>query len=316
MKNQVIKNVTVKLSNKMGRTGLVLKKHSPEIALYGGIAGCIGTVILACKATTKADLVISEHKERLDRIQEAVEIVNSDEMDDLSVTYDQKDIGRDKFICYCKTARDFLKLYAPSIALGTVSIGLILWSHGVMKKRYLGVVAAYNALDNAFKTYRNRVIAEGGESLDRHYMFGTERSEEIREIVDENGKKKKEKETVETVGENSEQSDYTRLWAPGETTAYMANHNNSLMFLRAAEENANAILNTRGHIFLNEVLDFLGYQHTDVGAVTGWVKGNKDSCVDIGIWDYSNSLVKAFVDGRTNILPLSFNVDGVILDLI
>lgn len=316
MKNQLIKNITTKLTTKMGRTGLVLQKHSPEIALYGGIAGCIGTVVLACAATTKADAILEAHQERLDAIQKAVEIVNSGEMDDLSVTYDQKDIGRDKFIAYCKTGRDFFRLYAPAIALGVVSITAILWSHGMMKKRYLGAVAAYNAVSEAFKTYRDRVRAEGGEELDRHYMFGTEKSEEIREIVDENGKKHKEKETVSTIPEGTKQSDYVRMWAPGETTSYMANHNNSLMFLRAAEENANSILNTRGHIFLNEVLDFLGYPHTDVGAVTGWVKGNKDSYVDIGINHYDIPEVKAFVDGRTNVLPLEFNVDGVILEMI
>lgn len=313
-KNKLVQKLMTKISCKFGRTGLVLKKYRPEIALAGGIIGIGGTIVLACSETLKADQVIDRHHERLDRIQESVEIIQNGEVED--ITYDAKDVGRDKFISYCMTARDFAKLYAPAVVLGTLSIGLILWSHGLMRKRYLGVVAAYNGLSEAFKMYRDRVRSEEGEDADRHYMFGTERHEEIREIVDENGKKKKEKEIVETIPENADHSEFTRLWAPGETSAYMENTNNSLMFLRAQCKIANNILQTRGHITLNEVLDGLGFKQTPVGAVTGWVKGNKDDYVDFGIYDDTNPAVRSFIDGKSNVVPLEFNVDGVILDLI
>ena len=34
------------------------KQHSPEILIVGGIIGGIGTVVLACRATLKADEVV------------------------------------------------------------------------------------------------------------------------------------------------------------------------------------------------------------------------------------------------------------------
>lgn len=314
MRKNLLANVTNKLSVKMGRTGLILKKNAPEIALVGGITGIIGTVVLACYETTKAGEIIDRHQERLDRIQEAVNIVNEDENNDLSIEYTSKDIGRDKFICYSKTTIEFVKLYGPSIITGTLSIGMILWSHGLLKKRYLGAVAAYNAVSEAFNAYRDRVRKEEGDEADRHYMYGTERLEQVNEIIDENGKKKKEKETIDTIPENTKQSEFVRIWDRS-SKAYNTNPNISRMFLTAQEEIANNILNTKNHIFLNEVLDMLGYEHTPIGAVTGWVKGNKDSYVSFGL-NPNIPEVQRFIDGRTNTIPLEFNVDGVILSLI
>lgn len=314
MKNQLIQKFTNKVSLKMGRTGLKIRKYGPEIALATGVAGVIGTVVLACKETLKADEVLDRHNDRLNRLQKAVEIVESGEDEE----YDERDVKRDKFVIYCKFGGELLRLYAPAIILGTTSIGLILWSHGIMKGRYLGAVAAYNAVNEAFNTYRERVRNEAGAETDRHYMFGTERDEVTGSVIDENGKRKKKDDYVEVIPNNIKKSEYTRVWGPGETRAFMQNNDNCRAFLIGQQEIANCILNTKGHLFFNEVLDMLGYPQTDIGAITGWVKGanGKDGYVDFGVLDLHRPDIQEWIDNKTKTITLDFNVDGPILGLI
>ena len=90
----------------------------------------------------------------------------------------------------------------------------------------------------------------------------------------------------------------------------------SLMFLRGQQQIANDIFHTRGHLFLNEVYDMLGYEHDPAGAVVGWVKGEGDDFVDFGLDDKTNKDVRRFVNGKENIILLDFNVSGVIWDKI
>ena len=79
---------------------------------------------------------------------------------------------------------------------------------------------------------------------------------------------------------------------------------------------ANDIFHAKGHLFLNEVYDMLGYEDTPVGAVVGWVKGKGDDYIDFGLNDKTNKDVRRFVNGKDNIILLDFNVSGVIWDQI
>ena len=87
-------------------------------------------------------------------------------------------------------------------------------------------------------------------------------------------------------------------------------------FLDAQQRYANNLLEARGHIFLNEVYDMLGFQRTREGAVVGWIKnGDGDGYVDFGIYD-GNERSRAFVNGHETSILLDFNVDGTIWDKI
>ena len=78
----------------------------------------------------------------------------------------------------------------------------------------------------------------------------------------------------------------------------------------------NDILHTRGHVFLNEVYDALGFPHTPQGAVLGWIDGEGDNCIDFGLYDQNKENVRRFVNGVDNVIMLEFNHDGVIWDRI
>lgn len=91
----------------------------------------------------------------------------------------------------------------------------------------------------------------------------------------------------------------------------------NLAFLEAQQKYANNMLQTRGHIFLNEIYDLLGIPRTKAGAVMGWVD-DKDhpgdiNYVDFGLYSERN---RDFINGFENTVLLDFNVNGNILDLI
>lgn len=79
-------------------------------------------------------------------------------------------------------------------------------------------------------------------------------------------------------------------------------------FLSNIEEMVNRKLECYGHIFLNEVYDMLGYKHTPLGAIMGWVyeKGKK----------ISFGLTEKYLINPTVNVPLHFNIDGVIVNKI
>ena len=128
-------------------------KHSPEILLGVGIAGIIGTVVLACIETKKAKEVIEEAHEELDKV-------------DLHVCPKKVDYIR----VYAKTGVKIARVYAPSVLLGSFSIGCLVGSHHILNKRYLGTAAAYTLLDDSFTKYRDKVKGIIGEEVEKTYF--------------------------------------------------------------------------------------------------------------------------------------------------
>lgn len=303
------------LSRKLGRAGLIAKEKSPEILLGVGIVGFIGTVVVACKATPRAEEVLEYHRARIAEIHEAKEVVEKEPEKELE--YDEGLYRQDIGVRYLKTGVSLVKLYAPAIALGALSLTCIMASRNIMRKRYAGVVAAYNALDKVIKEYRKRVREEYGEGLDRHFRYGTT-YDTITEIsTDENGKKiKKKVDTENTDTSMTNPDDTTCRWFDSSNPNWDRNPNFSMMFLRGQQNYLNDLLHTRGHVFLNEVYDALGFPHTPQGAVLGWIEGEGDDCIDFGLYDPKKDDVRRFVNGVENVILLEFNHDGVILDKI
>lgn len=308
---QWLSNIGTSISNMTGRTALKVQKNEPEILLGFGIVGFVGTVVLACKETMRADEIIQEHKSRMDRIHEAEEI----DLEDDAAEYPAEIARKEKAVAYIKTGGSFVKLYAPSVALGGASLACILYSNKILKSRYLAAVSAFNAISAAYETYRGRIRAELGEDFDRHILTGSTYTEVDKEIVDEKGKKKKVKEQVEVIDPNAVNSEYCR-WFDETNRNWDQNTEFSLMFLRAQQQIFTDQLRAKGHVFLNDVLEALGYEHSQVGSLVGWIKGMGDDFVDFGLYDPKNDSAKAFINGINGAVLLNFNVDGVIWDKI
>ena len=313
MKNNWLSKVSTSAARFAGKAEFTIKKNSPEILLGAGIVGFVGTIGLACRATCRADEVLEFHRRKIKDIEDAKEIADADPEGEMS--YDVEIYRQDKAIRYLKTTGNLAKLYAPTVAVGALSLACILTSRNIMQKRYLGVVAAYNGLSAAFEEYRKRVRDEYGEGLDKHFRYGT--TYEELPVYDENGKKTKEKEQVEKTetGMVIPNDDSCRFFDSSNPN-WDKNPTFSMMWLRGQQNILNDILHTRGHVFLNEVYDALGFPHTPQGAVLGWIDGEGDNCIDFGLYDQNKENVRRFVNGVDNVIMLEFNHDGVIWDRI
>ena len=91
------------------------------------------------------------------------------------------------------------------------------------------------------------------------------------------------------------------------------------MFLRDQQRYMNDLLKTRGHVYLNEVYDALGFPRTKEGQIIGWLYDENDptlhNYIDFGIYDHMNANSEDFVNGYTRDILLDFNPDGNILSL-
>jgi len=309
-------NVSKGLVKVAGRSTLVLKKYSPEILLVVGVAGIVGSTVMACKATLKVDEVLDEHAAKTDKLSECWSKV---ENEDISLDeYSEKDHQKDLTVVYVQTAVNFVKLYGPAVTLGLASITCIVCSHGIMKKRNVALVAAYKAVEEGFAAYRKRVVEDYGEEKDYMYKNGL-RAEQVTEAAytDEDGTKHKaEKKTVLVKDGLNEPSMYAKFFDES-CQQWTTDPQYNFMFLHAQERYFNNILQARGHVFLNEIYDALGLQRTKAGAAVGWVLGHGDSRIDFGIFDnLGNAKKRDFVNGNERSILLDFNVDGIIWNLI
>lgn len=278
-----------------------LKKHSPEILVVAGIAGTVVSAVLACKATTKVAEILDETKGTLDTIHEGMETgaINGQE-------YTTEDGKKDTVVVYAQTGMKLAKLYGPAIILGTLSITSILASNNILRKRNVALGAAYAAIDKSFKEYRGRVIERFGDQVDTELKYGikAKKFEEI-EVDPETGKEKKVKKTV-MVADPNLQSDYA-VYFDSKSRNYETNPDYNRMFLKAQQAFANDKLQTRGHLFLNEVLDDLDLPRTPAGQIVGWTKNGPDGYVNFRIVEVERETE----DGRHEpALLLDFNVEG------
>ncbi len=296
-KTEIMKSVNGVAS----KTVMKLKKHSPEILVVAGIAGTVVSAVLACKATTKVAEILDETKGTLDTIHEGMETgaINGQE-------YTTEDGKKDTVVVYAQTGMKLAKLYAPAIILGTLSITSILASNNILRKRNVALGAAYAAIDKSFKEYRGRVIERFGEQVDTELKYGikAKKFEEI-EVDPETGKEKKVKKTV-MVADPNLQSDYA-VYFDSKSRNYETNPDYNRMFLKAQQAFANDKLQTRGHLFLNEVLDDLDLPRTPAGQIVGWTKDGPDGYVNFRIVEVEREIE----DGRHEpALLLDFNVEG------
>ena len=277
----------------VGRAGLVLSKHAPTILTAAGTAGFIGTTVLASKATLKVEETISEEAALLVKVHEAHE----------AGKLTDKDATHDKVVLYSRMTTKLVKLYAPALILGTASIVSLATGHGIMLKRNASLAAAYAAVDQAFKTYKKKIESKFGKEAVLDALVSTPEEDLTKDEM-----------TLEAVTAIDGVSPYGVIFDSSNHN-WSADEDLSMLHLKCQQQYANDILQTRGHIFLNEVYKMLGFPHTPAGAVTGWVKNNGDNFIDFNIFD--GMFEGEDENGRTvTKWALDFNVDGVMYDKI
>jgi len=297
--------------------GLKTKKHSPEILLVTGIIGIVGGTIMACKASTKVEDTIKENRKDIETLKLGYEDYKKDYLGKVDEeTHDLfiRDYRRDLFNSYLHSGLNLVKLYGPAVVMEVGGIICILCSYNIINKRNIALIAAYEAVQGSFNKYRDRVIKEFGEDIDKKFRYGMDEQILDKIVVDKDGNSKVEKEEVTTI---DMPSDYARFFDET-STEWTKTPEYNLNYLIHQQQWANDMLHARGYLFLNEVYDVLGIPRSQVGQLVGWIDGpeGKDRFVDFHIWDLNNDEKRAFVNGYERSILLDFNVDGVIYDKI
>ena len=306
------KNAIVeKTSRTLCKAGLKLKKHSPEILVVGGVVGLVASGVMACKATTKLSAILDDSKEQIelfDKVAANPEMVNEE--------YTVEDAEKDKKIVKVQTAVKVVKLYAPAVAIGVVSIGAIFASNNIMRKRNVALGAAYATVDRAFKDYRNRVVDRFGEELDKELRYNLKTKEVKETVEDENGKKKTVKRNIKYM-DSPMPSEFAVIYDDG-CAGWTKDPEDNKFFLIQQQRYANERLKRRGYLSLNEVYELLGFPSTKAGQVVGWLYDCKDpnykgdNFVDFGLYNVDCEPNRDFVNGYERNIILDFNVAPII----
>lgn len=297
-----LKAISNFVTSKAGRQILQAQKHSPTIMFAAGVVGVVTTVVLSSRATLKLEGALDEAQSMLYKAEKLHESGHED--------YSDNDYRSDVALIYVRAATKIVKLYGPSFIVGALSIASLTGSHVVLTRRNAGLVAAYAALEKGFNDYRQRVLEEVGPEKELEFRHGVQEREVLVETNDE-GPQVKTMKTAKTP------SIYARFFDETATNWKREPMYNQV-FLRAQQNYFNDLLQSRGHVFLNEVYDALGLERSRAGAVVGWVvsKDQGDNFVDFGIFDGDRQAVRDFVNGNEGSILLDFNVDGVIYDQI
>lgn len=249
-----------------------LHQYRPKIEIYGGVAMIVGSAAYACYKTTKLKDTNDKALKRVEDVHkkyECMEIVDEKQMKGEIVKARMHQVG------------DIAALYAlPAIGIAT-GTALIIDGVHVYDDRLTKSAIAYTNLLAAWNEYRSRVKKEVGE----------EKEEEIYHKKNKDDEDSKE----DRSDRNITDSPYTRLWDEGCTDCWDPNPEVGRNFLKMQQASANNLIQSRmrslgyGWLYLNEVLEMLGYPLTDEGQDVGWFidpegkLGNTEGVVDFGI---------------------------------
>lgn len=320
-KDEIMATVTRTAS----KYGYKLKKASPTIMIVGAAIGGVTATVLACKATIKAQDILTEHNAHVESIHTAKKQIEDGTIQlSEGETYTEKDYKNDITTTYAQTGLKLAKVYAPAVVLGAASLGCMFGSHHIMSKRNASLTAAYIALDQAFNEYKTRVGDRFGSRVQEELEHNIKAVEIESKNTNEQGVEEAIKEYKDVAMAHT--SPYTCIfdetvdtWQPDN----MLNRN----YLFLMEQAANKRLRIKGHLFLNDVLELIGTHggvtmKTPEGQIVGWIYDPNDPTrqnhVDFGVTSYveGDDALNSFISGGERSVMLRFNCDGPIIDKI
>lgn len=298
--------VMTKITNKFGKTGLKIRKYSPQIFMVLGVGGVITGTVLACVATTKVN-------EPIQKVRTASEKYRNDpESNDKELVKSNKN---ELVKAYTLSAVDVCKLYAPAAITGAISISCILTSNKILNDRYVAASTACASAMAGFSEYRARVREKYGDAADKALHYNTSpKTVETTEKDEKTGKEKKSKKKVD-ISDLGEVGPFTKVYDES-CKFWDQNMDYNLNRLKMEEEYATHTLRTRGYMSINDVYERIGFDPVPEGQIYGWVYERPGDYISFGIDEISRETQQDFADGCVKSLVLNFNVQGNILDRI
>lgn len=275
---------------------LVLKEKAPDILFWTGLTTMVGGTVFAATQTRKLDAILEDAYNEFDSIH------NGD--------LDEEAESKELFKAYVKYGLKIAKLYSPAAACTAAGAMCLFASHKEMKNRNASLVAAYSALDSAYRGYRQKVAEKIGAEEEKKIALEEPKKEFE---IDDNG------EVISTkyMDDKSQYSPYARLFVDYTTNEYKSGML-GVKFLKGQEEYANFLLKSRGYLFLHEVYELLGFELSEASSFVGWRYDENNpnpNFVSFGI-DLTDNRVQAFMNGDEEALWLDFNCYEFMKDMV
>lgn len=212
-----------------------VKEHSPEVMVGMGLTGMIGSGVMAVKATPKAMQLLDEKREEVCSNNLTVK-------EKIEATW---------------------KCYMPSIILGSVSAGCIIYGTSMNMKKNAALATLYTISDTTLREYKNVTKELVDEEVHRN----------IEETVQSRVAKKRMEEKPEVVLIENE-NDYMLYSGDGDTLVFDSlsgrYFKSSMNAIDRAVNKINKKLISERYMSLNDFYMELNIPIIDAGSIIGW----------------------------------------------
>ena len=224
------------LTNFVKDTQMLMSKHSPEILTGIGIAGMLTTIVLAVKATPKAEKLIKEH------------------MDERGYSPEVKpsDIPKKEIVMVA------WKPYIPAVVTGTASVACLIGANSVNARRNAAIATAYKLSEAALSEYKDKVVE----------VIGEKKEKVVREKIAED---RLEKNPVNNAQIFMTEKGNTLFLEPISGQYFRSDI--EIVKRTINELNENMLNSPFGYLSVNELFDELGLEQTSTGDDLGWCVG-------------------------------------------
>lgn len=235
----------MKVKESFSKVGKWADKNSPTILLGLGIAGFVGTVVLAVRATPDASRRLEDIEDRLNELNDALDNAVSDE--------EKKSVKKEKVGTYISCAKDLAILYGPAAVLAGSSAVCLIKSHNIEHSRLTAVAQAYQISEVVHKEYKNKVLEMLGEKKEKDIHDAI-----VKERVKDNPPDTESEiynSTIDTLCYDSMSGRYFR---------------SNKTKLEQCVNHLNRRLLNEMYISLNEFYDEINLEHIRLGDDLGW----------------------------------------------
>lgn len=143
-------------------------KNAPVLCLGAGLVTIAGGVVLACRATRKADMIIDEAHNFISDAESKIGMPCSD-----GTTYSEEDYAEDVKNEKIKRNVKVAKAYILAVCVIAAGMGLVCFGHGILAHRYATTVTALNGFLASTTAYRERVREEVGAEKESELYYGS-----------------------------------------------------------------------------------------------------------------------------------------------
>lgn len=279
----------------MKNVELKLKEAAPDIMLVAGVALSAASIVMFVKKTKKAEPIVESYKNNIDSVADDHD---HDCCDDK--TYRKVVIGET-----VKVAGALSKVYWLPTLMWSASTGLIVGSHHILKDRAVTYAAIASGLGMELRNLHQRIVEKYGEDIDKELTYGEFKEVETKRIDEETGEEVVEKSMTSAFKPIGGPSVFARFFDEG-CAGWRNDSEYNKAYLLACESEINNIWRSmvEGEILLtNDIYDKCGMMRTELGGITGYIKGDPlaPDYISLGIFNNYGQGQRDAVNGYSNV---------------